>query len=306
MIISSRLINKALQSKFISSRSYTTALTRKVASSLADALSLDPPPTPIHFNKAIQQHDDYVNLLRDGIGIKTIEIPADNSHPDCVFIEDTAIIVANVAVINRVGATSRRGEVDAVKDVLLDLGLDVHDMREDGSPDALLDGGDVLYPVDYEVDPSDPTLITKIGGNELFIGISSRTNLKGVEYMKKKYPRVNVVPVDISNLGELHLKSVTTHLDSNTLLFPTGSLGEGVAKAMNATERGYNIVKLKDPHSCNVLSINGTIVAQPTSCEQSRITLEAATKDRGMKLIWLNTTEFIKIDGCLTCQSILF
>ena len=291
----------------LAKRSYTTALTRKVSTSITNALSLSPPSSPIDFHKAQSQHDAYVNVLKDSVGLKTIEIPADEAHPDCVFIEDTAVIISGVAVINKIGAESREGEVDAVKDAILNLGLVVHDMREDGYG-ATLDGGDVLYPVRYrEVKTSTSSVLPteKVGGENLFIGISSRTNMKGFEYLKEKFPNVTVIPVDITNLGSLHLKSIVTHIDEKSLLVPKGSLGNEIIRAMNVKERGYNIIELKDLATCNVVTINGNVLAQPTKCEETKEVLESAVKDRGLNLIWVDASEFAKVDGALTCKSIL-
>lgn len=33
------------------------------------------------------------------LGLKVISIPADDLYPDCVFIEDTAVVVDGVALI---------------------------------------------------------------------------------------------------------------------------------------------------------------------------------------------------------------
>lgn len=280
-----RNINQQINSG-LSQCSYTTALTRKVPSSLADALSLNPPSSPIDLHKAISEHDEYINVLRGKVGLNTIEIPAEYHHPDCVFIEDTAVIISNVAVINRIGAKSRQGEVDAVKDILLNLGLLVHDMREQGYG-ATLDGGDVLHPVDYKA-TSSGLFCEKVGGEHLFVGISSRTNQEGVEYLAEKFPDVTVIPVDIRHLGSLHLKSIVTHIDENTLLIPKGSLGNEIASAMKVHERGYNIIELDDVATCNVVSVHGNVLAQPTQCKQTKQVLESSVKDRGMNLIWVD------------------
>jgi dimethylargininase len=280
-------------------RCYTTALTRKVSYSLTDALSMNPPPSPVDINIALAQHEDYVKVLREKVGLNTIEIDADDNYPDCVFIEDTAVIISNVAVINRIGAISRQGEVDAVKDVLIRLGLTVHDMREADSEQPCLDGGDVLFPVDFK--PNNE----RIGGEHLFVGISSRTNQNGADYLSEIFPDISVIPVDIKHLGSLHLKSIVTHLDANTLLIPKGNLGDDIAIKMNAEAIGYELIRLNDIAACNVVTTKSTILAQPTSCYETKQALESAAKERGKSIEWVNMNEFSKLDGALTCQSIL-
>jgi dimethylargininase len=299
----------------IQRKQYTTALTRKVPSSMNDALSMSAPPIPIHIPKATSQHEQYVRTLREKVGSNSglstiIEIDADDSYPDCVFIEDTAVVISDVAVITNIGAKSRRGEVDAVKDVLTNLGIKVHDMRvndgnvEDDINAATLDGGDVLHPVSYKYNDRGEQL--KKGGKHLFVGMSSRTNLKGVEYLIDAFPDVEVVPVDIGKINAaLHLKSIVTHIDENTLLLPEGSLGDEVASAMDVKGRGYNVIRLKDLSSCNVVSVNGHVLAQPVKCKETKDILEREVKDRGMELSWVDASEFAKVDGALTCKSIL-
>mmetsp|Transcript_23050 Transcript_23050/g.34321 ORF Transcript_23050/g.34321 Transcript_23050/m.34321 type:complete len:301 (+) Transcript_23050:86-988(+) len=280
-------------------RTYTTALTRKVSSSISNALSINAPKTPINIQRAISQHEAYVEVLREIIGLKTIEIEADEAHPDCVFIEDTAVVISNVAVITKIGAESRRGEVDAVKRVLLDLGMQVHDMREDGNG-ATLDGGDVLHPVTSTTLPEGEK-----GGKHLFVGVSSRTNLKGVYYLAEKFSHLGVIPVNIESMGSLHLKSIVTHIDENTLLVPDGSLGTKISGAMDFEGWGYDFIRLNDPNTCNVVSLNGHVLAQPTKCKHTEETLQRCVDERGMNLVWVEANEFAKVDGALTCKSIL-
>jgi dimethylargininase len=300
------LCRRIIKPNIISSihrRAHTTALTRKVPVSMNGALSMTTPASPVNIQKATSQHESYVDILREKVGIKTVEIEADNSHPDCVFIEDTAVVISNVAVITQIGAKSRRGEVDGVKDALLKLGIEVHDMRENGDG-ATLDGGDVLYPVDFNSDSSEEHDHQR-GGHHLFVGISSRTNLQGIDYLVDKFPEVEVVPVDIEKMGSLHLKSIVTHLDYNTMLIPEGSLGNKISRAMGIEERGYNTIRLKDIAACNVVCVNGHVLAQPTKCKETRQILEREVESRNMNLIWVDASEFAKVDGALTCKSIL-
>ncbi len=299
---------------------YTTALTRGVASTLPDALSMSSPMEPISFSEAQLQHHTYINEMKGIMSLSTgtstgentakkvIELDADDNYPDCVFIEDTAVVIDDKAVITKIGAESRRGEVDAVKKALVDLGLDVYDMR-DASASATCDGGDVLYPVSYEYSHDEATATTtqrKKGGQHLFVGISSRTNYEGAEYLRQIFQNVQVIPVELDGGKDaLHLKSAVTHIDDKTLLVPEGHLGDGLYETMKLDERGYTVIRLPEITGCNVVSVNQHVLVQPISCVKTRDILEMEVEKRMMKLKYIDASEFAKVDGALTCKSIL-
>ncbi len=62
---------------------------------------------------AKEQHAEYVSALRR-LGLDVIELPPDEALPDCVFVEDTAVVVNGTALITRPGHPSRQKEVFAV------------------------------------------------------------------------------------------------------------------------------------------------------------------------------------------------
>lgn len=62
------------------------AFVRGLPASFPEGLKLHPPPEPIDMIKALSQHDAYTALLKELV-VKVVEVPADESCPDCVFIE---------------------------------------------------------------------------------------------------------------------------------------------------------------------------------------------------------------------------
>jgi dimethylargininase len=272
---------------------------------MASAISMSSPSVPINLSKAQQQHAAYAKVL-ERIVPQSVHLDADDAYPDCVFIEDTAVVIDDRAVICRIGAESRRGEVEETKDVLLDMGLSVLDMRND-APTATCDGGDVLYPVSYHRN-ADGTR-SKRGGKHLFVGLSKRTNDEGVQYLQNAFPNVEVIPVQVNQTdGEeaLHLKSVVTHMDDETLIVPSGPEWDHVVTSMEAEAKGYKIVRAPDIAACNVVSANGCVIAQPDICEESKDILQMEVEQkRGLSLVYVDASEFAKYDGALTCKSIL-
>jgi N-dimethylarginine dimethylaminohydrolase len=115
---------------------------------------------------------------------EVIEIPADNQYPDCPFIEDTAIVIGNQALITRPGAVSRQGEEVEVHHALAKMGLKISEVQ----PPGLIDGGDVLY-----------------ASGLLFAGKSRRTNDDGILALTNAFPEIGVHPIKVAK--RLHLKS---------------------------------------------------------------------------------------------------
>jgi dimethylargininase len=66
---------------------------------------------PINLDKLYEQHIAYGNLLKS-CGVSVLELPPLENFPDAVFVEDTAIILDEVAIISRPGAVSRRAELE--------------------------------------------------------------------------------------------------------------------------------------------------------------------------------------------------
>jgi len=111
---------------------------------------------------------------------------------------------------------------------------------------ATCDGGDCCFP-----------------GNELFVGMSDRTNKEGIDFLEAAFDGVEVVPVPVPSSG-LHLKSIMSHIDERTLLMPEGQIGDQVFKAMNGEERGYTKISLPDISVCNVVAVNNHVLVPPT------------------------------------------
>ena len=262
------------------------ALSRQVPKSFANAITKYADGVePISVIKAQAQWDHYIQTLRKFV--PTLTLPPLDDHADSVFVEDTVVAIGNKAVITQPGHPSRQGEVDTIKDVLLRLGYQVVDMRDFGLT-ALCDGGDVLYT-----------------GRHLFVGLSERTNAEAVHVLETALGReVIAVPLQ-GDEQALHLKSIVTHMDESTLLAPIGRVGDQVLEAMNAQSNGYTSIRLPNMLACNVVAVNGGIIAQDTGCPESKSLLAHAAKERQLDIEFVSQSEFAKCDGALTCCSIL-
>jgi len=264
---------------------YSLAIARDIPSSFMNAVTeFATSEEPINVQRAQEQKKEYLTTLRRYV--PTLCLPSLEEYPDSVFVEDTVVAIGGRAMITNPGHPTRRGEVDTIFDILNRLGYDIVDMRRQGDL-AYCDGGDVLYT-----------------GRHLFVGLSDRTTPTAVDMFTDCFPTVNVRPVQFEG-DALHLKSIVTHLDEMTLLAPTGDFGDQVLEEMKVKELGYDIIRLPSMLACNVVSVNGGIVAQHTGCEESKRRLIASTKDRDLTLEFVDMSEIAKADGALTCCSVL-
>lgn len=262
---------------------YQYALVRDISSSFEKSLKLEPPPTPINMNLAKQQHDHYIAVL-EALIPTVIRLGGDPHHPDCNFIEDTAIVVDDIAVICRMGALERRGEQTAVAEALEDLGMRTIHLQ---AP-CTMDGGDILYT-----------------GKHLFVGLSRRTNVQALTELQALFKgKVEVVGIPV--LEGLHLKSIISFFDTETLIIAETAAGKAVRKQIEqSTDYEYTFISVPDQVASNVLRVGSSLVVQD-GFPESEIILQELCSKNNVDLITLRMSELIKADGALTCGSILF
>jgi len=235
----------------------------------------------IDLNLAKEQHAIYVSSLRR-LGLDVIELPSDEALPDCVFVEDTAVVVNGTAFITRPGHVSRRNEAIIMKSILQkEIGLPIVELSD---PNATIDGGDVLFT-----------------GREFFVGLSTRTNIAGARGLAAAFPEYPCTPVKVS--GDLHLKSLVTMAGPDIILVSKTKNAEDVLKRMEkeATFQ-YQILRVPDKEAANCLYINGTLIHRsPEEFPESAKVFEELACDK----LDLNMSEMAKAQGALTCCSIL-
>ena len=88
-------------------------------------------------------------------------------------------------------------------------------------------------------------------------------------------------------------------------MIPKGEEWGKLIDRMGLNERGYEIVRLPDLTACNVVSVNGKVIAQPNIGQESMSILMDEVEKRGMMLVWVDASEYAKCDGALTCKSVL-
>lgn len=247
------------------------ALVRPPSPSYVTALGQVEGAPPIALTLAMIQHAAYVDALRS-FGLDVTILPPDDTLPDACFVEDTAIVLGEEALITRPGAPSRRPETTAVAAALTALGLTVQAME---AP-ATLDGGDVLRL-----------------GRTLWVGLSHRTNRAGFDALTR-FARSHGYDVRLANVadGTLHLKCHASPLDDETLLCAPGLLRDAPARRVE--------VPLAERYAANALAVNGSVLVAAGFEETAERIARA-----GFDVRTLDNSEFAKADGSLTCLSIL-
>jgi len=165
------------------------ALTRAVSPKLA---TLYP---AVDVERARQQHAAYADVLRrNGVSVRCLDFS--HEHGDSCFIEDTAVVVDEVAVLTTMGAGHRREEPADVAPILGE-----YRRVERLADGARLEGGDVLRT-----------------NKDVYVGLSARTNRAGVDELRRILAPHGYRVTAVEVLDGLHLKTACTALDSNTLL----------------------------------------------------------------------------------------
>src|SRR3954468_7450772 len=115
-----------------------TAITREVSPSINRCEVSFVTRHPIDLEKARAQHKAYNDCLAE-LGAAVIALPAEPDLPDSVFVEDTAVVLDELAIITNIGVTSRRPETQSIAQALGKY-RELKFIKEPGT----LDGGDVL------------------------------------------------------------------------------------------------------------------------------------------------------------------
>jgi dimethylargininase len=221
---------------------------------------------------AQKQHRDYCETLQK-LSLKLIWVRGDNALPDSCFVEDTAFILGDKAVICNIKVKSRAEEVVEVAKVL-------ETMKEVCyiKPPATIDGGDVLNI-----------------GRRVFVGLTKRTNMHAVRQLAEivRNDGFDVTPVKVREV--LHLKSACTYLGDNYVTVAEGRFDANVLK-------GYSkiILPKDEKYAADCLSVNGTVLVAKGHPKTVKL-----TRSEGFAVKELDMSEFRKGDGALTCLSIL-
>lgn len=250
------------------------AIVREIADTYADCTLTYKLREAINLERARMQHRTYVRALQD-LGLRVVTLPADLRYPDGCFVEDTVVLLGDLAMITRMGVPTRNGEQEAVGRCLARSKQLVF-----MTAPAQLEGGDVL----------------KIG-THLLVGASGRTNRAGIDFLQTiacpRGYRISVLEVS----GTLHLKTAVTYVGRETLI-----ASRALAPQVRMTLPEWDLIELSDEcaPAANVLNVHGTVLIP--------LGFPVAVREiarRGFPLKELEISEFHKGEAGLTCLSII-
>ncbi|MFG1943693.1 dimethylargininase [Nonomuraea sp. NPDC048826] len=241
------------------------ALVRKPGPRIADGIVTNIKREPVDPDLAARQHAAYVAALA-AEGWRPVHAAPADDLPDAPFVEDAVVVAGRLAVLTRPGAPERRAEVESVEEVVRGLGLNAVRITRPGT----LDGGDVLQT-----------------GQTVYVGRSARTNDDGIAQLAALLPERRVVPVELS--GVLHLKSAVTALPDGTLIGDPGHV------------RLPGLLAPPEESGAHVVPLGGDTVLMAASAPRTADLLEK----RGLTVVAVDISEFEKLEGCVTCLSVL-
>ncbi len=229
---------------------------------------------PIDFEELKKQHANYGETLRK-LGLQVDVLPVLEDFPDSVFVEDTAVVLDEAAILTRPGALSRRSEPEAMHPFLVKYRRNIFQLIEP----AILDGGDVLT-----VDKT------------IFVGLTSRTNelgAKQLQFFTTPYGyRVVTIPVTKC----LHLRTALAYLGKKTMLLNPEWIDETYLKDFKLLR-----ISQDEPFGANALKIGSKLVYNsdhPKTLQRLR--------DQGFDVEAIRITELAKAEAGLTCLSLVF
>ena len=227
---------------------------------------------PLDVRRAYAEHEAYERCLAQ-LGVDVRHLPPAPDLPDAVFVEDTAVILDEVAIITRPGAPSRRPETPPVAAILATLRPLLH-ITAPGT----LDGGDVL-----------------VADRRVYVGLSSRTNRDAVAQLQRELRPYNyeVCPIEFS--GCLHLKSAATRIGDDLLLLNPAWVDVHAFNGFRAVH-----VDPDEPHAANALRIEESVIF-PAHFPATRARLES----EGLHVVPVQMVELCKAEAGVTCCSLL-
>jgi dimethylargininase len=250
-----------------------TALTRDVSPAMHLCELSHLARTPIHHDRALAQHAAYEQCLME-LGCHVHRLPSDASMPDAVFIEDTAVVVDELAVVTRPGAKSRREETEAVTGALGRY----RPLAAIEAP-GTLDGGDVL----------------RIG-RTFYVGDSARSNRDGIAQLGELLAPYDYRVVPVVTRDCLHLKTAATVAAPGVVVLNPAWVDRGLFTHVTVVD-----VDPAEPFAGNVLQI-GAVTVCAAAFPRTNRRLEGA----GVAVRTVDMSEFAKSEGGVTCCSVIF
>ncbi|NOY22312.1 MAG: N(G),N(G)-dimethylarginine dimethylaminohydrolase [Acidobacteria bacterium] len=252
---------------------FEKAIVRKPSERYTEGITTSTLGVP-NLEKALAQHNQYIDALKK-CGVKVTVLEGNNQFPDSTFVEDEAVIVGKLVVVTRPGNPSRAGEAALITPVLENF---FERMEQITSP-GTLDGGDVM-----EV------------GSTFFIGLSERTNGEGAKQLKSIVEREGYHAFMIPVGTGLHLKTFMGVVGENDIVVLDRFQDRPEISGLNRL-----VVSPENTYACNCRRVNNNVILPAGFPAVSTMLTE-----NGFSILEVELSEFQKMDGGISCLSLLF
>jgi dimethylargininase len=249
------------------------AVTREVSPSIERCELTHLRRETIDFTVARLQHRQYEDCLAR-LGCEIHRLPVAPELPDSVFVEDTCIVLDELAIVTRPGSDSRKSETHLMAETLKLF----RKLRFIESP-GTIDGGDVLCV-----------------GRSVFVGLSSRTNQPAISQLQTLLSPHGYAVTAVPLRGCLHLKSAAPQVGEKTILVNPSWVEPSVFGKVATIA-----VDPSEPFGGNALLVRETVV-YPAAYPRTRKRLE----EYGIQVKVVDVSELAKAEGGVTCCSLVF
>jgi len=253
---------------------FKNAIVRRPGHSLVNGITSTPELGKPDYGLTIKQHDAYIGALRF-CGVEVTVLQADERFPDSCFVEDVAVCTKKFAVITNPGASSRKGEEKVIIEVIKKFYNNLEYIKEPGT----LEGGDVM-----------------MVGEHFYIGLSKRTNREGAHQLIEVLKKYGMSGSIVETSEMLHLKSGLAYLEDNILLVTGEFINNLEFKKFNKI-----MIEEEEIYSANCIRVNDYVLV-PAGSPETKEKIKAA----GFKVIVVDTSEYRKVNGGLSCLSLRF
>ena len=255
---------------------FHNCIVRKPCKALVSGITSGLYPGKPDYELACKQHEHYIECLKQ-CGVQVEVLPPLEEYPDSVFVEDPAVVTKSCAIITNPGAASRNGEKNEILSAIQKFYPEdkIHFITGEGS----LEGGDVM-----------------MVGDHFYVGRSARTNEEGIRQFIEILEGWGLSGSEVPLEYVLHLKTGVNYLEDNNMLV------SGEFKTKPDFEK-YNKVEIPEDeaYAANCIWVNGTVIVP-----EGYPTVLKAVQDLGYKTLTVDTSEYRKIDGGLSCLSLRF
>ena len=257
-------------------RTFNQVIVKRPCRAMTEGITSGLYPGKPDYELALLQHDSYINALRQ-CGVHVTVLPADEAFPDSCFVEDPAVLTDRCAIITNPGAPTRKGETAAIEAAVRQFYRE-EEIEHITAP-GTLEGGDVM-----------------MCGDHFFVGRSARTNAEGIRQFTAILAKYGYTCSEVALEEVLHLKTGVNYLENNNLLVS----GEFIEKPDFASYQKF-VIPEEEAYAANCIWVNDTVIVP----EGYPHVLEAV-KEMGYRTIAVDTSEFRKLDGGLSCLSLRF